>query len=139
MFGLWFIHIKFSLYGNFDENMAKKFLKLSDYLTICLTKMGKTWCQKWRWIWKIWKNEFDFWIVHIKIRLYVSFHENLRIHFWLIEEKMKMKMKACGKMSPIFEFFISKLGCKEIFMKIWEKSFWLIFLIIFDLSRRKWK
>ena len=27
---------------------------------------------------KIWKNDFDFWIFHIKIRLYDNFHENLR-------------------------------------------------------------
>ena len=26
----------------------------------------------------MWKNEFDFWIFHIKIRLYGSFHKNLR-------------------------------------------------------------
>ena len=48
---------------------------------------------------KIWKNEIDFWISYIKIRLYDdNFHENLRRknlthflrHFWLIEEKMKM-------------------------------------------------
>ena len=27
---------------------------------------------------KIWENEFDFWILHIKIRLYGTFHKNLR-------------------------------------------------------------
>ena len=26
---------------------------------------------------KNWENEFDFWILHIKIRLYINFHENL--------------------------------------------------------------
>ena len=33
-----------------------------------------------------------------------------------------MKMKKYGKMSPIFEFSISKLGYVVIFMKIWEKK-----------------
>ena len=27
---------------------------------------------------KLGKNEFDFWILHIKISLYENFHENLR-------------------------------------------------------------
>ena len=27
---------------------------------------------------KIWENEFDLWILHIKIRLYGTFHKNLR-------------------------------------------------------------
>ena len=43
---------------------------------------------------KIWKNEFDFWILHVKIGLYGNFHENPRKkylpflrHFWLIEAK----------------------------------------------------
>ena len=31
---------------------------------------------------KIWKNEFDFWILHMKIRLYDNFHENLRKKIW---------------------------------------------------------
>ena len=59
---------------------------------------------------KIWKNEFDFWILHIKIRLYGNFDVNLRTsnfdpilgHFRLIEAKMKMKIKKYGKMNSIF-------------------------------------
>ena len=47
---------------------------------------------------KIWKNEFDSWVFHIKTRLHDNFHENLKRknltqfvrHFWLIEAKMKM-------------------------------------------------
>ena len=41
---------------------------------------------------------------------------------------MKIKMKKCGKMSLIFEFSVSKLGHTELFMKIWEKSFFSKFL-----------
>ena len=41
-------------------------------------------------------------------------------HFWLI--KTKMKIKKHGKMSSIFEFFISNLGYVAVFIKIWEKS-----------------
>ena len=65
---------------------------------------------------KVWKNEFDFWIFHIKIRFCGNFHENLgkKIFdpfcrtFWLIKAKMKTGMKKYGKMSLIFEFSISK-------------------------------
>ena len=39
-------------------------------------------------------------------------------HFWLVEAKMKMKMKKHEKMSSIFNFSISKLGYVAIFMKI---------------------
>ena len=54
---------------------------------------------------KTWKNEFDFWILHIKVKFYANFHENLRKkfltnfvgHFWLIEAKMKMKIKKIEK------------------------------------------
>ena len=50
---------------------------------------------------KIWKNKFHFWIFYIKIRFYGNFHENLRRkdltlflgQFWLIEVKIKTKMK----------------------------------------------
>ena len=85
---------------------------------------------------KIWKKEINFWILHIRIRLCGNFHENIweknlthfLRHFWLIEAKMKMKMKKIGKISSIFEFSISKLGFKELFMKIWGKSFFSKFL-----------
>ena len=91
---------------------------------------------------KMWENEFDFWILRIKIRLYGNFHENLRKkflthflnHFSLIKAKTKMKMKKSGKMNSIFELSISKLGYMAIFMKIFVKKilthfighFWLI-------------
>ena len=79
---------------------------------------------------KIGENEFNFWILHIKIRLYDNFHENqwekcFRPYcrtFWLIEAKMKMKMTKYGKLSPIFEFSLSK---KVMWQFSWksEKSF----------------
>ena len=80
---------------------------------------------------KIWKNELNFLILHIKIRLYGNFYENMLKkvlthffgHFWLIEAKTKMKVKKYGKMSSIFEFSISKLRYVGIFMKVWEKVF----------------
>ena len=54
---------------------------------------------------EIWKNEFDFWILHIKISLYANFNVNLWTenfdpflgHFSLIEAKMKMNMKNMEK------------------------------------------
>ena len=39
-------------------------------------------------------------------------------YFLLINTKMKMKMKSNGKMKPIFQLSISKLGYVAIFMKI---------------------
>ena len=73
---------------------------------------------------KFWGNYFDLWILHIKIRFHGNFHENLRkcfliqflSHFWLIEAKIKTRMKKYWKMSSIFEFSISKLGYMAILM-----------------------
>ena len=84
---------------------------------------------------KNWENEFDFWIIHIKVRLYGNFHENLVKkkfdtflgNFWLIKAKMKMKMIKYREMFSIFEFSISKLGFVVIFMEIGVKDFWPIF------------
>ena len=39
-------------------------------------------------------------------------------YFLLINAKMKMKMKSNGKMKPIFQLSISKLGYVAIFIKI---------------------
>ena len=82
------------------------------------------------------KNEFDFWILHIKIRLYKNFHENLRkifltnflSHFLLMEAKMKMKIKKFGKVSSIFKSSISKIGYMANFMKIGIKTFDQLFM-----------
>ena len=35
---------------------------------------------------------------------------------------MKMRLKKYGKMSSNFEFLISRLGCMEIFIKIFKKK-----------------
>ena len=82
---------------------------------------------------KVWENKFDFGILHIKIRILGNSHkvgEKTRFlgHFWLIEAKIKMKMKKYGNMFSTFEFSISKLGYKELLIKIWEKSFFSKFL-----------
>ena len=94
---------------------------------------------------KNWKNEFDFWVFHIRIRLYRNFHENLSknflnhflSHFWLIVAKMKMKIKKFGKMSAIFELSISKLGYMAIFMKICSKKKIDPFFRTFSTNRGK--
>ena len=86
---------------------------------------------------KIWGNIFDFWILHIKIGICGNFHKNQRKkfftqflrHFWLIEAKMKMKMKRIGKTSSIFELPISKLSYMELFIKIWEKRYFQNFYL----------
>ena len=74
---------------------------------------------------KIGENEFNFSILYIKLGYMAIFmkicpKKNLTYfvgHFWLIKAKMKMKMKKCGKMSPIFEFSISK---KVMWQFSWE-------------------
>ena len=127
---------------------TKIFMKIwekifDSFFKLFLTNRGKTEDEDE----KIWENKFDFWIIHIKIRLCGSFHENLRKiflthfvrHFWLIETKMKMKIKRFGIMKSIFEFSISELGYTKTFMKIWEKKFWLIFLSYFWLIEAKLK
>ena len=84
---------------------------------------------------KIWENELDFWILHIKIRFNETLHKNLWKkcltqvlgNFWLIEAKTKMKMKKYGgEMSSIFGFSISKLGCVAIFIKLEREKNWPI-------------
>ena len=95
----------------------------------------------------IWENEFDFWIIHIKIKLYGNFHESqlknvfthILGHFWLIEAKMKMKVKKYGEIFSIFEFSILKWGYVVIFMKIGEKKFLTDFLRNFWLTEAKIK
>ena len=94
--------------------MEKKF---DPFFRVFLTHQGKNKDENK----EIWKNEFDFRIPHIKIRLRNCFHENLSKkffthffrHFRLIETKMKMKTKKFGKMSLIFEFSMSKIAFME--------------------------
>ena len=51
------------VYGNFHENLRKKFL--THFVSQNLTNRGKNEDEDE----KMWKNEFDFRILHIKIRL----------------------------------------------------------------------
>ena len=60
-------------------------------------------------------------------------------HFWLIEAKMKLKMKKIGKMIYVFEFSTSKLGYMAIFMKICAKNFLTLFVGHFWLIEAKMK
>ena len=74
-------------------------------------------------------------------------HENLRRknlthfvrHLWLIEAKIKMKIKRFGKTSSIFEFSISKFHYTKIFVKISEKKILTNFLSHFWLIEAKRK
>ena len=112
-FNFWILHIKFMLCHSIYENPRNFFLTQLCYtFLVNQSKNGDEYE-------KIRKNDFDFWILHIKIRLCGSFHENLRKkflthfvrHFWLMEAKMKMKIKIFGKKwVPSFEFSISILG-----------------------------
>ena len=65
---------------------------------------------------KDWKNEFDFWLLHIKIRLYGNFHENLR-----------------KKIDPFFKIFLTNQGKNEgVNEKNWENEFdlWILHIRI---------
>ena len=91
---------------------------------------------------KFGKMKFNFWILHIKIRLYGNFHENLceknfDPFFWTFLTNWGKNQDEDGKiwkMILIFEFSISNLGHMAIFMKICAKNylthfagyFWLI-------------
>ena len=129
-FNLWILRIKIRLYGNFHENLRKKWngkvLQLVHYLTltICLIKMGKKLIQKWRWQWK--SLEEWTWFLRSKLgytEIFMKIYEkkvltNFLGHFWLVEAKIKIKIRTFGKMSLIFEFSILKLGYMKVFMKI---------------------
>ena len=92
-FGLWILHIKIRLKGNFPENLRKNWNE-KKLLTISLfnfhylsDKDGKKVDAKNEdEAEKNWKNEFDFWICAYQNWIIWQF---LR-HFWLIEAKMKM-------------------------------------------------
>ena len=47
---------------------------------------------------------------------------NLRIREFWGKNEDEIGGKKIGKMSSIFEFYISKLGYMEVFMKIWQKN-----------------
>ena len=88
---------------------------------------------------KVRKNEFNFWVLHTKIKLCDNFHKNWRrkkllthfLYFWLIEAINDEKF---GKISSIFEFSIPKLGYKEVFPKILRKK---VFFRIFSWRHTK--
>ena len=66
---------------------------------------------------KTWKNEFAFWILHIKIRLYGICHENLRKK----------------KFDPFLKTFLINRGKNENEIeKIWkiESNFWILYIKI---------
>ena len=87
---------------------------------------------------KIWENEFDLWILHIKVRLYSNFYENLwkknfdQFFRTLLTNpgKNEIEDEKYEKMNSIFEFSISKLGYVAVFMEISEKNLekWVQFL-----------
>ena len=80
---------------------------------------------------RIWENEFNFWIIHIEIRLYDNFHENL----------------FKKKIDPFFRTFLTNRGKNEDEdKKIWENEFnlWILHIEIrlygnfHENLRRKW-
>ena len=84
-FDLLFLHIKIRIYGNFHENLRKKWnekvISLFHYSTLTVWwRWEKSWYQKKKKNEdeKISKNEFEFWILHAKIKLCDNFHKNLR-------------------------------------------------------------
>ena len=68
----WLFIWKNTIYGNFQKNPRKIILTLfgSHFLT--------NWDKNEDEDEKIWENEFDIWILCVKITLYKTFHENLR-------------------------------------------------------------
>ena len=77
----------------------------------------------------------DFWTLYIEIGISWNFHKIREKKFWPIfktfltnQGKTKTKIKKIGKMSSIFEYSTSKLDSKELFLKIWAKSFFSKFL-----------
>ena len=83
----------------------------------------------------IWENEFNFWILHIKTRLYKKFSwksektifDSLFKPFLTNRGKRENGDQKFGKMSLIFDLFISKLGYMAIFIRICLKNFVLFF------------
>ena len=78
---------------------------------------------------KIWNNEFDFWIFHVKIRLYDNFHENL----------------TRKNLTPFFETFFTSRGKNESKNeKYWEyeSDLWIFHIKIWlyrNFHENLWK
>ena len=66
---------KNTVYGNFHKNLRKNILTL--FVRHFLTNQAKIEDEDEKKL----ESEFDLWVLHIKIRLYANFHENLRL-FW---------------------------------------------------------
>ena len=60
--------------------------------------------------------------------------KSVKANLWIrnFRSKNEDEMKKFGKMSSVFEFCLSKLSYMEIFMKIWKKMYFTIWL--FDLD-----
>ena len=98
-FDFWILHIKIRLYENFLKIWSQKKKNFHPLFKLFLTNRGKNENVNE----KIWENEFDLWILQIKIRVYVNFHENL----W---EK---------NFGPFWRTFLTNWGKNED-EKIWE-------------------
>ena len=128
---IWFLNSPYSPYVNFHENLRKK---TDPFFKTFLTNRGKNEIVNE----KIWENEFDLWILHIKVRLYGNFHENLwkknfdQFFRTLLTNRGKNEIEdeKYEKMNLIFEFSISKLGYVDVFREISEKNLekWVQFL-----------
>ena len=108
----------------------------------------------------IWNNEFDFWIFHIKIRLYHNFHKNLtrknltlffeifftswgkneskNEKYWEYESEIRLydnfhENLFKKKIDPFFRTFLTNRGKNEDEdKKIWENEFnlWILHIEI---------
>ena len=112
---------------------------------------------------KNWENEFDFWIIHVKVRLYGNFHENLVkkifdtffrefltnqgknededdkilgivFNFWILYIKIRICGNFHGNWSKRFlTHFLRHFWLIKAKMKMKMKIFWRLSLI-FELS-----
>ena len=88
--------------------------------------------QKWRWKWQNMGNWVQFLNSLYQKRLCGNFHENPRKSFLTHRGKNKNEDEKIWKNEFDFWISISKLGCIDLFIKIWEK---IIFFEIFNWER----
>ena len=84
---------------------------------------------------KIWENEFEFWILYIKIRLHGTFHKNLRkkVFFGIFtcERHTKTEVsKGLMVFQRFFNFFSSILGLSFYFIRS-SNFWWFLFYSVF--------
>ena len=84
---------------------------------------------------KIWENEFDFWILYIKIRLHGTFHKNLRkkgfFGIFTCERHTKTEvLKGLMVFQRFFNFFSSILGLSFYFIRS-SNFWWFLFYSVF--------